>query len=417
MPPCRDDSAVPGNAGLPILARHHTLEHTLTIQLQPIKRLALASLCLLPLAAHAANPTIDAAAVRDAVDRAIRPVMAQHDVPGMAVAVTVDGQAMFFNYGVASKEKKVAVSENTLFELGSVSKTFTATLGCYARELGKLSFDEHPGKYMPQLAGSAIDRATVLELGTYTPGGLPLQFPDEVENDTQMLAYFRNWAPDAPPGTQRRYSNPSIGLFGHVTALALQSDFADAAEGRLFPALGLKHSHIRVPSTAMADYAWGYNSANKAVRVNPGVFDAEAYGVKSSAADMIRFVQHNIDPSQLPAPMRQAVACTHTGYFQIGDMVQGLGWEQYHAPLSLAQLQAGNSEKMSRGASPATRLQPPQAPPRGTLFNKTGATGGFGAYVLFVPEQRVGIVMLANKNYPIPARIQAAHAILEQLVR
>jgi beta-lactamase class C len=246
------------------------------------------------------------------------------------------------------------------------------------------------------------------------PGGLPLQMPDEVANDAQMLAYFRNWTPDAPPGTQRRYSNPSIGLFGHVTALALQSGFADAVEGRLFPALGLKHSHIRVPA-AMSDYAWGYNSANKPVRVNPGVFDAEAYGVKSSAADMIRFVQANIDPGQLAEPMRQAVECTHTGYFQIGDTVQGLGWEQYRTPVSLAQLRAGNAEKMSRGLNPATRLQPPQAPPRGTLFNKTGATGGFGAYVVFVPEQRVGIVMLANKNYPIAARVQAAHAILEEL--
>jgi CubicO group peptidase (beta-lactamase class C family) len=100
----------------------------------------------------------------------------------------------------------------------------------------------------------------------------------------------------------------------------------------------------------MADYAWGYNSANKPVRVNPGVFDAEAYGVKSSAADMIRFVQANIDPGQLAAPMRQAVECTHDGYFQVGDTVQGLGWEQYRAPVSLAQLQAGNSEKMSREA-------------------------------------------------------------------
>lgn len=379
------------------------------MRLHPI---VLACFCLQPLTSHAAP---SATALRDAVDKAIKPMMAQHEVPGLAVAVSVDGHVSFFNYGLASKEKQIPVSENTLFELGSVSKTFTAALGCYAQGQGKLSFDDHPGKYLPQLKGSAIDRASLLELGAYMAGGLPLQMPDEVENDAQMLAYFRNWTPDAAPGTQRRYSNPSIGLFGHLTARALHTGFADALEGRLFPALGLKHSYVRVPAAAMGDYAWGYNSANKAVRVNPGVFDAEAYGVKSSAADMIRFVQANIDPGQLAEPVRQAVQCTHTGYFQIGDTVQGLGWEQYRAPVSLAQLQAGNSEKMSRGMNPATRLQPPQAPPRGTLFNKTGATGGFGAYVLFVPDERVGIVMLANKNYPIPARIQAAHAILEQL--
>ena len=375
---------------------------------------ALAGFFLLPPAAHAAP---DQAAIRAAVDQAIQPLMARHDVPGMAVAVTVDGQAMFFNYGLASKEQRIPVSENTLFELGSVSKTFTATLGCYAQGQGKLSFDDHPSRFLPQLKGSAIDRATLLELGTYTAGGLPLQMPDEVENDARMPDYFRSWTPDAPPGTQRRYSNPSIGLFGHLTARALHTDFADAADRTLFPALGLRHSHVRVPAAAMPDYAWGYNSANKAVRVNPGVFDAEAYGVKSSAADMIRFVQLNIDPGQLAPPMRRALECTHTGWFQVGDTLQGLGWEQYRQPVSLAQLQAGNGEKMSRGANPATRLQPPQAPPHGTLFNKTGATGGFGAYVLFVPDQRVGIVMLANKNYPIAARVEAAHAILGQLGR
>ena len=409
MPACTGDGAGCAGTALPILS-HYRPEHIITMRIQAI---ALAGFCLLPFGAHAAA---DNAAIRAAVDKAIKPLMAQHDVPGLAVAVTVDGQVSFFNYGLASKEKHTPVSEHTLFELGSVSKTFTATLGCYAQVQGKLSLRPSMKKW-PQLKGSAIDRASLLELGTYMAGGLPLQMPDEVDNDAQMLAYFRNWTPDAPPGTQRRYSNPSIGLFGHLTARALQTGFADALDGQLFPALGLKHSHVRVPAAAMGDYAWGYNRANKAVRVNPGVFDAEAYGVKSSAADMIRYVQLNIDPGQLAAPMRQAVACTHTGYFQIGDTVQGLGWEQYRAPVSLAQLQTGNSEKMSLGVNVATRLQPPQAPPRGTLFNKTGATGGFGAYVLFVPEQRVGIVMLANKNYPISARVEAAHAILEQLVK
>lgn len=204
--------------------------------------------------------------------------MAEHKVPGMAVAVTVDGKTYFLNYGLASREKKTPVSEATLFELGSISKTFTATLATYAQVLGKLSLDDHPGKYMPQLQGSAVDKASLLNLGTYTAGGLPLQFPDEVESQQQMLSYFQQWKPAAAPGAQRQYSNPSIGLFGHITALALKHDFADAMETQLFPQLGLKNSYVHVPAGAMANYAWGYNKENKAVRVNPGMFDAEAYG-------------------------------------------------------------------------------------------------------------------------------------------
>lgn len=377
---------------------------------RPFLAIAMACLCLAPAASQAA----DTASIGPLVERAVRPLMAQHEVPGMAVAVTVDGKTMFFSYGLASKESGTPVSEHTLFELGSVSKTFTATLAAHAAQLGKLSLADHPGRYIAQLKGSPIDRATLLELGTYTAGGLPLQFPDEVREDAQMPAYFGAWQPDAAPGTQRLYSNPSIGLLGRIAALALGTPFGDALEGRLFPALGLAHSHVRVPAAAMPDYAWGYNRANRPVRVNPGVFDEESYGVKSSAADMIRFVQANLDPAGLAPPLRRAIEGTQVGYFQAGPMVQGLGWEQYRPPFALADLLAGNSDKIIREANPVSRLVPGPAP-RGTLFNKTGSTGGFGAYVLFVPERRVGIVMLANKNVPIPARVTAAYAILEGL--
>lgn len=375
---------------------------------------ALIACCFLPLTSSAAD---DSARIRAVVDSAIRPLMAEHDVPGMAVAVTVDGRTTFFNYGVASREKNTPVSEATIFELGSISKVFTATLASYAQVLGKLSLDDHPGKYMPQLKGSAIDKASVLHLGTYSAGGLPMQFPDEISNDEQMIGYFQQWKPGAAPGVQRRYSNPSLGLFGHVTALALKSNFADAMETQLFPQLGLKRSFVRVPQSAMADYAWGYNRANQPIRVNPGVFADEAYGVKSTAADMIAFVQANMAPGLLDAPMRRAVDGTHTGYFQVGDMVQGIGWEQYADPITLERLLAGNSVTMSMEANAARQLTPPRAPSGPTLFNKTGSTGGFGAYVAFVPEKKIGIVMLANRNYPIPARIKAAHAILEQIAQ
>lgn len=360
-------------------------------------------------------PADDSARIRGIVDAAIRPLMAEYDVPGMAVAITIDGRPYFFNYGVASKESNSPVTEQTLFEIGSVSKTFTATLASYAQVLGKLSLDDHPGRFIPRLVGSAIDSATLLHLGTYTAGGLPLQFPAEVSGDEGAIGYFRQWRPDAAPGAQRRYSNPSIGLLGHITGLALEGDFADVVETRLLPGLGLNHTYIRVPESAMADYAWGYNAENRPMRVNPGTFAAEAYGIKSTAADLIRFVQANIQPERLEGPLRRAIEGTQVGYFRIGEMVQGLGWEQYPWPITLERLLAGNSPTIIMQANPAARLTPAQAPSGPTLFNKTGSTGGFGAYVAFVPEQRIGIVMLANRNYPIPARVTAAHAILQQL--
>jgi beta-lactamase class C len=371
----------------------------------------LASICLLPAASRAAD---DNARIRAIVDAAVRPLMAEYDLPGMAVGVTVDGTAHLFSYGLASKEDKIPVSAATLFELGSVTKPMTATLASYAQVLGKLSLADHPGKYLPQLKGSPIDKASLLNLATYTAGGLPLQFPDEVA-DGQMVAYFQRWQPDAAPSTQRRYSNPSLGLLGHVTALALHGNFSDLMEKQLFPQFGMKDTHMRGAGPAPANYAWGYDSANKPVRVSPGVLAAEAYGALATAADVLRFVQANIAPGQLAAPMRRAVEGTHTGYFAVGPMVQGLGWEQYRYPVALADLVAGTAPAMAMEGHPAKPLAASHAAPQAILFNKTGSTRGFASYVAFVPKMKMGVVLLANKGYPTAARVTAGHTILERL--
>lgn len=350
------------------------------------------------------------------VAKAIRPVMKEHDVPGMAVAITVQGKRHFHNFGVASKASGQKVSEDTLFEIGSISKTYTATLGAYAQAKGGLSLSDMASKYLPALAGTVFDRISVLDLATYTAGGLPLQFPDDVTDQDKLIAYFRNWSPEFPAGSYRRYSNPSIGLFGHLAARSLNAPFDEVMQGKIFPALGLTRSYIKVPQDQMGNYAYGYSKSGKPVRVTPGAFDSEAYGVKTTAADMLRFLEANIDSTRLDETFRRAIAATHIGYYKVGPMTQGLGWESYPFPVGLDRLLAGNAADMARKANAAEKLDPPVPASDDTLINKTGSTNGFGAYAAFVPAKGIGIALLANKAYPIPARVTAAHGILTALM-
>jgi beta-lactamase class C len=378
----------------------------------PLRGRALAFLLALwaPLASSSSH---DPEQLRAIVDAEVRPLMSRYGIPGMAVALTVDGRPHVFNYGVASKESRAPVTDSTIFEIGSISKMFTTTLAAWAQASGKLSLADHPGRQIPRLKGRPIDRATLLHLGTYTAGGLPLQFPDAVQDDAAALAYFQAWQADAPPGTVRQYSNPSIGLLGAVTAAAVKQPFASLLETQILRGFGMTHTYLHVPPRAMADYAWGYR-AGQPVRVRPGPMDEASYGIKSTASDLLRFLQGNIDPSGLGAPLRRAVEATQVGRFRVGGMVQGFGWEQFVYPHSRELLLGGHAEEVIFDPNPVQPV-PAQAATAPRLFGKTGSTGGFAAYVAFVPTKRLGLVMLANTGMPIPARVEAAYMILDQL--
>nr|WP_245303659.1 class C beta-lactamase [Pseudorhodoplanes sinuspersici] len=364
-----------------------------------------------------AAPQDQDAKVRQVIDDAIKPLLKQYAIPGMAVGVTIDGKRTFVEYGDASINPKVAVTRDTLFELGSISKTFTSTLAAYAEVEGKLSLKERVSAVMPALKGSALDHVRVLDLATHTAGGFPLQLPGDVKTEKQLIAYFKSWKPQYTPGTHRVYANPSVGLLGMVTAKAMGAPFQTLAE-RLFAEIGLKRTYIAVPAAEMKSYAWGYSRDNKPSRVSPALLAIEAYGVKSNAVDMLRYLEANMGVGAVPPKVARALEATHTGYFRAGELIQDLIWEQYPWPVTPEKLAAGNTVQMGRANShPATAIDPPMAPRGDVLVNKTGSTNGFGAYVAFVPEKKIGIVMLANRIYPNDVRAKAALQVLSRLTQ
>ena len=89
--------------------------------------------------------------------------------------------------------------------------------------------------------------------------------------------------------------------------------------------------------------------------------------------------------------------------------------EQYASPVKLDDLVQGNGPQVAFQPNPVTTLQPPLPPQQAVWVNKTGGTTGFGAYAAFVPAKKIGVVILANKNYPNEERVKLAYRIIEGL--
>ena len=381
------------------------------MQFKKISCLLLSPLFIFSTSIYAGNTPKDQE-IKKLVDQNFKPLLEKYDVPGMAVGVIQNNKKYEMYYGLQSVQDKKAVNSSTIFELGSVSKLFTATAGGYAKNKGKISFDDTPGKYWKELKNTPIDQVNLLQLATYTSGNLALQFPDEVQTDQQVLTFFKDWQPKNPIGEYRQYSNPSIGLFGKVVALSMNKPFDQVLEKTIFPALGLKHSYVNVPKTQMQNYAFGYNQENQPIRVNPGPLDAPAYSVKSTLPDMLSFIHANLNPQKYPADIQRAINETHQGRYQVNTMYQALGWEEFSYPATLQTLLDSNSEQIVMKPNKVTAIS---KEPSVKMYHKTGSTTGFGTYVVFIPKENIGLVMLTNKRIPNEERIKAAYAVLNAI--
>ncbi|QWA09703.1 beta-lactamase [Sodalis ligni] len=361
-------------------------------------------------------------AYRAEVDRSILPLIKAHNIPGMAVALTVDGRQYFYNYGLASITPQREVTADTLFELGSVSKTLNVTLAAYADAQKKLSLVEKVSHYLPSLKDTSFGELSLINLATHTTGGMPLQAPDQVNTEAKLMDYLRAWHPREKAGQGRSYSNISIGTLGLIAARTMGDSYANLLQKVILPELGMNHTWINVPDEEMKNYAWGYkrderDNKDEPVRVSAGILSDEAYGVKSTSADMIRFVEANMKQAGEGSDVQKAVIETHRGYFSTALYTQDMLWEQYSWPVALSAVMAGNSNDMTYKVNPVKAITPPKTPQQAVLLNKTGATGGFGAYVAFIPEKKIGIVMLANRNYPNTERARAAWQIFNDIAK
>ena len=184
----------------------------------------------------------------------------------------------------------------------------------------------------------------------------------------------------------------------------------------LLPALGLESTFIDVPADRMAHYAFGYSRTDDSpIRVNTGMLDAEAYGIKSTVVDMTRFLDAHLGNVALEDEMTAALARTRLSDYQTAHYAQAMIWEGYPWPVDASDLAAGNASEMALSPQPMTKVRAHQLD--GSVFlNKTGSTNGFGSYLAMVPSRKIVVFVLANRNYPNAVRAEASVELIERFL-
>ncbi|SFP67512.1 CubicO group peptidase, beta-lactamase class C family [Geodermatophilus dictyosporus] len=323
----------------------------------------------------------------EALDEAVERIAARHSKQhvGLVVgAVTSAGARSVVPVGRVRAPDGPTPHADTLFEIGSVTKVFTALLLAEAVTRGELSLDTPLSDLLPEVTVPTRDGAaiTVEHLATHTAGlpNNPLPFsaairaqwkardgdPWDTIDRAALLTALGEAKLRRTPGTGRiAYSNFGAGVLGHALVAATAArDFGELVRSRICEPLGMTDTVI-IPDQEQAEReAVGHRRRRRTtghweVAGLPG-----AGALRSTATDMLAFLHAQLRPDD--TPLGPAIALTHPERRPGKRLGIGLGW-----------------------------LRVPMKGDRVMLWHN-GGTGGFRAFAGFVPTAGVGVATLAN---------------------
>ncbi|MFD9030801.1 serine hydrolase domain-containing protein [Streptomyces sp. NPDC059567] len=227
------------------------------------------------------------------------------DVPGATVGVWADGRETYAGHGVTSLDNPLPVDKDTLFQLGSITKTFTATALMRLVADGRIELDAPVRRYVPELVladEKAAAEITVLNLLNHTSGLSWNVIVDTGDGDDALAGFVAKMAElqfVGEPGARASYSQAGYNLLGRVLENVTGLTYEQAIASLLFEPLGLSHSFFGTAEVMTRRFAVGHNpdeGGNLAVAKewhltrgnNPGG------GLAASAADVLRWARFQL---------------------------------------------------------------------------------------------------------------------------
>ncbi|MEQ9617029.1 MAG: serine hydrolase [Phycisphaerales bacterium] len=295
--------------------------------------------------------------------------------PGLVVGILVDGEREYHGFGVYTEGDGRVPDERTIFEIGSITKTFTATLLAEAQVRGELAIDDPLGEHLPEgIEPPMRDGAqpTIGQLSDHTSGfaALPTNFgmtsmddPYAEYNEEKLWAFVDGHRLGRAPGEWYVYSNLAAGLLGTIVSRAADSTFGELVAARITGPLGMRDTIERLDDEQSARFAPPHHAGG--APATTWHFDAlaGAGSLRSTAADMLTWAEAQIDPGA--TPLAGSIPLTHTPRAPLPDSPAkiALGWHV-----------AGDGS---------------------TLFH-SGGTNGYRTALFVNPEHGVAVIVLAN---------------------
>jgi beta-lactamase class C len=310
------------------------------------------------------------------IDKAITSFMQQHEVPGVAIAIVNGDSEKILTYGLADKKSNAKVTENTLFEIASITKVFTTTALALNVLQGNMGLNDPISKYIPGLDShfSAINKVTLLELATHT-SSLPRVGGSWREGGLQkIVSFLQHWQPNYPIGARYEYSNLAFGLLGYALEAVEKRPYEEIIAEDVLKPLGMNMTFTRVPESQLSQYAQGYDFKGKeAPRRIPGYLLGSG-ALRSTVKDMLKFLKANMGINT-PEKLLKAMQLAQQPFYNVRKhFIMGLGWQRFDFEDTL-------------------------------IINKNGGLTGFASYIGWMPEKKIGIIILTNKGKARPTAL------------
>ncbi|MFJ7213390.1 serine hydrolase domain-containing protein [Amycolatopsis sp. NPDC098790] len=331
-------------------------------------------------------------------------VLAEHDVPGAAVAVYAGGEIIDHAAGVLNKGTGVEADADSLFQIGSITKIWTTTLALQLADEGLLDLDQPVRKYLPEFTiadEEAAAKITVRQLMCHTSG-----FEGDIFTDTgrgaDCIEKYVATLGDVPqlfaPGEMFSYNNAAFCVLGRVVEVLRGKSYNDCLADHLFVPLGLTHAAASPYEAIRFRAALGHLTPEPGAEPQPaGVWALAASNAPAGSMlamrprDLVTFAGMHLRDGEGPDGTRvlsaESARAMRERVVELPDLglmgeAWGLGWS------------------LSEG---------------GAVVGHDGGTIGQSAFLRLAPEHDVAVALLTNGGNPIAVYTEVVGHLLKEL--